>query len=154
MIHFISGITVPLIWILSSAGPLESIWSPHIAFSLVNSSQLSKLLQMLLDDLTLCSWDQKGVRHQCLNPKVVPKSNTSKNFAQGNSLKLPIDSRFFATVEIYYSLKCNNGLQINYMPDFKKSWKGSVNNTTKDRVINLLNLPRTEKVLGMQDIPS
>lgn len=77
-----------LIWTLSSSAPLESILKPGIiCLAWWNSSQFSKQLHMLLDNLTLCSWERKGVRHQYLNPGVAPKGSTSKNSTQGNFLK-------------------------------------------------------------------
>ena len=55
---------LPLIWTLSLSAPLESILNPCIIWlARWNSSQFSKQLQMLLDNLNLCSWDQKEVTH-------------------------------------------------------------------------------------------
>lgn len=99
MIHSFSGITATfdMDTIVIHEINLEPMYS---LVTLVNSSQLSKPLQMLLDTLTVCFRDQKGVRHQYLNPKVVPKSSTSKNFAQGNPLK----HVYFYCLLIYVSL--------------------------------------------------
>lgn len=60
---------------------------------------------------------------------------------------------FFATVEIYYPLKCSAGLQINCMLQFQEILTRFTQQHGQGWGTNLLHLPKTERVLGMQDIP-
>lgn len=166
MIHSIKGIAAifdadTIILCPSAINPeMYNLFSPVKFFTILYTTSNAS------DNLTLHSLDWKATRHKCLNPRLVPKSSTSKHSARMSLegfflsilllifflriLLLLTDFSFFAMVEIYYSLTCKAGTQINCMLWFQKILIRSPNNTSRDRVTNL-HLSRPGRTPGMWD---